>query len=114
LVVLKPRTDTNHAIAYGIVPFAGGTRGHLWAAPPLSRKPTRPPTPFCYRYGFSRENGATVVQVGAVAELGGAADFLAPLVRRALQKGVDDNLATLKTILETLVTSDGFKEGHDD
>jgi carbon monoxide dehydrogenase subunit G len=62
---------------------------------------TSGPALFGYRYRFSGENGATVVQVGAAAELGGAADFLAPIVRRAVKKGVDDNLATLKTILET-------------
>jgi hypothetical protein len=43
---------------------------------------------------------ATVVRLQGEAELGGAGELLAPLARRALQRGVDDNLATLKAILE--------------
>jgi uncharacterized protein YndB with AHSA1/START domain len=62
---------------------------------------TSGPTPFAYHFRFTSAAGATLIQVDAEADLGGAADLLAPLVRRAVQKGVDENLATLKTILET-------------
>lgn len=62
---------------------------------------TRGPTPIFYRYRFSTENGATLVQLDAQVELGGAAALLSPLVGRAVRSGVDANLATLKTILET-------------
>jgi uncharacterized protein YndB with AHSA1/START domain len=58
------------------------------------------PTPFLYRYRFSTEDGETVVQLHAEVELQGAAAFVPPLARRAVKKGVDDNLATLRAILE--------------
>ena len=61
---------------------------------------TSGPTPFHYRYRFSRENGETVVRLSAEVELQGAAAFLPQLARRAVTRGVDDNLATLKEILE--------------
>jgi uncharacterized protein YndB with AHSA1/START domain len=62
---------------------------------------TSGPTPFHYRYRFSEENGETVVQLDAGIELQGVAAFVPQLARRAVKKGVDDNLATLKAILET-------------
>jgi uncharacterized protein YndB with AHSA1/START domain len=65
---------------------------------------TTGPTPFHYRYRFSSRNGGTILQLAAEVDLGRAA-FLGPVVRRAVRSGVDANLATLKTILET--TSDG-------
>jgi uncharacterized protein YndB with AHSA1/START domain len=58
------------------------------------------PTPFRYRYRFSARNGGTVLQLDAEVELGGAAAFLPQLARRAVKKGVDANLATLKKLLE--------------
>ena len=58
---------------------------------------TSGPTPFHYRYRFSAERGGTVVHLDAVVELEG---LLAQLARRALKKGVDDNLAALRQILE--------------
>jgi ligand-binding SRPBCC domain-containing protein len=61
---------------------------------------TSGPTPFLYRYRFSAENGETVVQLDAAAELPDAAALVPQLARRAVKKGVDDNLATLKEILE--------------
>lgn len=61
---------------------------------------TSGPTPFHYRYRFSAENGETVIQLNAEFELQGAAAFLSQLARRAVKKGVDDNFATLKEILE--------------
>jgi uncharacterized protein YndB with AHSA1/START domain len=62
---------------------------------------TAGPTPFLYRYRFSAENGETVVKLEAEVELPGAAAFLPHLARRLVKKGVNDNLATLKQILET-------------
>jgi uncharacterized protein YndB with AHSA1/START domain len=58
------------------------------------------PTPFLYRYHLSAENGETVVKLDAQVELPGAAAFLPQLARRLVNKGVNDNLATLKQILE--------------
>jgi hypothetical protein len=62
---------------------------------------TSGPTPFVYRLHFASEGGATVVRLEAEVRLGGAADLLGPLARRAVRGGVDENLATLKRILET-------------
>jgi uncharacterized protein YndB with AHSA1/START domain len=61
---------------------------------------TSGPTPFLYRFRFAPTDRATVVRLRGEAELGRVGDLLAPLARRALQRGVDDNLATLKAILE--------------
>jgi hypothetical protein len=63
-------------------------------------KTTSGPTPFKYRFEFTPESGATIIQLEAEADLGGAADLLAPLVRHAVQRGVEANLAALKTIME--------------
>jgi len=61
---------------------------------------TAGPTPFRYRYAFSAENDATVVHLNAEVDLIGPVALLPQLARRAVKKGVDDNLATLKQILE--------------
>lgn len=61
---------------------------------------TSGPTPFVYRYRFTPDDRATVVRLHGEAELGRVGDLLAPLARRAIRRGVDDNLAALKTILE--------------
>jgi uncharacterized protein YndB with AHSA1/START domain len=61
---------------------------------------TSGPTPFSYFYRFSAENGETVVRLDAEVELEGVASLLPQLARRAVKKGVDDNFATLKAILE--------------
>jgi hypothetical protein len=61
---------------------------------------TAGPTPFLYRYRFSAANDGTVMQLDAEVELPGAAEFLLQLARRLVKKGVDENLATLKQILE--------------
>jgi ligand-binding SRPBCC domain-containing protein len=58
------------------------------------------PTPFFYRYRFLSQNGETVVKLDAEVELSGAAAFLPQLARRAIKSGADDNLTTLKRILE--------------
>jgi uncharacterized protein YndB with AHSA1/START domain len=66
----------------------------------FSIRTTSGPTPFVYRYRLASENGVTVVHLDAEVELEGAAAMLGPLARRAVKKGVDDNFATLKQILE--------------
>jgi hypothetical protein len=58
------------------------------------------PTPFLYRYRFSSYGNETVVNLDAEVELYGAVTLVPPLARRAIKSGVDDNLATLKRILE--------------
>lgn len=61
---------------------------------------TSGPTPFHYRFRFAPQDGATAIHLDAEAELGAAADVFAPIVRRAVRKGVDENLARVKAILE--------------
>lgn len=61
---------------------------------------TSGPTPFAYRYRFSRDDGATIVELDAEVELAGAAGLVAPLARLAVKRGVDDNFAALKAVLE--------------
>ena len=61
---------------------------------------TSGPTPFHYNYQLSADNGDTIVTLDAEVELEGAAAFAAPLARRAVKRGVDENLAALKQILE--------------
>jgi uncharacterized protein YndB with AHSA1/START domain len=61
---------------------------------------TSGPTPFVYRYGFSVEEGETVVRLHAEVELQGVVGLVPQLARRAVRSGVDDNLATLKSVLE--------------
>jgi uncharacterized protein YndB with AHSA1/START domain len=61
---------------------------------------TAGPTPFLYRYRFTAEGGGTVVKLDAHVELPRAAALLPALARRAVTRGVDDNLATLKHVLE--------------
>jgi ligand-binding SRPBCC domain-containing protein len=61
---------------------------------------TSGPTPFSYVYRFSAENGETVVRLDAEVELDGVASLRRQLARRAVKRGVDDNFATLKGILE--------------
>jgi uncharacterized protein YndB with AHSA1/START domain len=54
---------------------------------------TSGPTPFVYRYGFASDGAGAVVTLDATLELNA---LLGPLLKR----GVNDNLATLKEILE--------------
>ena len=54
------------------------------------------PTPFAYRYTLTGEEGATVVALDAEVELG----RLGPIAARAVRRGVDANLATLRDALE--------------
>jgi uncharacterized protein YndB with AHSA1/START domain len=61
---------------------------------------TAGPTPFLYRYEFAADNNETVVHLNAEVDLTGPAALLPQLARRAVKRGVDDNFATLKQILE--------------
>ncbi len=60
------------------------------------------PTPFLYRYRFDREvdDGRTVIELDGQVGLAPVAGLIPQLVRRAVTRGVDDNLSTLKLILE--------------
>jgi uncharacterized membrane protein len=70
---------------------------------------TSGPTPFVYFYEFSAENGVTVVRLEAEVELDGVASILAQLARRAVRRGVDANLGTLKRLLEGTATGDQLR-----
>ena len=58
------------------------------------------PTPFLYRYRFVAEGGRTVIQLDAQVELPAVARLMPQLAGRTVRNGVDDNLTTLKLILE--------------
>jgi len=58
------------------------------------------PTPFVYRYRFTRVPGGTDIAFSGAFELTGVASLAGPLAKRAVKRGVDDNLATLKELLE--------------
>ena len=62
---------------------------------------TSGPTPFTYRYRFTEDGEATVVELDAEVELGGVAGALGPIASRAVKRGVDSNFADLKRILES-------------
>ena len=61
---------------------------------------TAGPTPFLYRYRFAAMNDKTTLQLDAQVELDGIAKVMPQLARTAVKRGVDDNLATLKLLLE--------------
>jgi len=61
---------------------------------------TSGPTPFVYRYRISPDGDGAVVELDGSVELPRPAALVAPLAARAVKHGVDDNLATLKRILE--------------
>jgi uncharacterized protein YndB with AHSA1/START domain len=58
------------------------------------------PTPFLYRYRFAGQVDRTVVQLDGHVELPAPPGLLPQLARRAVKRGVEDNLTTLKLILE--------------
>lgn len=57
---------------------------------------TSGPTPFVYRYALEPTESGTLVTLRAEADVPGPA----VLVKHAVKRGVDANLATLKAILE--------------
>lgn len=66
-------------------------------APALfAMRTTSGPTPFSYRYRLVPDGEATVVEFDGTVELGGPQ----ALLRRAIRRGIDANLATLRNALE--------------
>jgi uncharacterized protein YndB with AHSA1/START domain len=61
---------------------------------------TSGPTPFVYRYRFIADGVATILELDATVELAGLAALAGPLAGRAVKRGVDANLATLKHLQE--------------
>lgn len=57
---------------------------------------TSGPTPFVYRYALEPTDGGTLLTLRAEADVPGPA----VLLKHAVKRGVDANLATLKSILE--------------
>jgi carbon monoxide dehydrogenase subunit G len=66
---------------------------------------TSGPTPFVYRYALSERGGATTVALDASVELDGPFALLGPLAGRAVRRGIDANLSTLRDALERGRTS---------
>jgi uncharacterized protein YndB with AHSA1/START domain len=58
------------------------------------------PTPFVYRYRLEPTENGTLLTLAAEVELAGLASLAGPVVARAVKRGVDANLATLRSILE--------------
>jgi carbon monoxide dehydrogenase subunit G len=61
---------------------------------------TSGPTPFVYRFRVEPADGGARITLTAEVELAGLASIAGPLVTRAVKRGVDANLATLRAILE--------------
>jgi hypothetical protein len=61
---------------------------------------TSGPTPFLYRYRFIADGPATILELDGTVDVAGAAALLGPLAVRAIKRGVDANLATLKRLQE--------------
>jgi uncharacterized membrane protein len=57
-------------------------------------------TPFAYRIRFTAIEPATVMELDVSASLGPVGDLLGPLARGMVKRGVDENLASLKALLE--------------
>jgi hypothetical protein len=58
------------------------------------------PTPFLYRYRFAGKDNQTVVELDGQVELPAVGELVPQLARRVVKHGIDDNLTTLKLILE--------------
>jgi uncharacterized protein YndB with AHSA1/START domain len=58
------------------------------------------PTPFTYRYTLREANGGTELALAADVELEGLPRLLGPLAAAMVKRGVDENLAALKNLLE--------------
>jgi len=66
----------------------------------FSIRTTSGPTPFLYRYTLAPAAGATDLSLDASVELDGPFALLGPLAGRAVRRGIDANLATLRAVLE--------------
>jgi uncharacterized protein YndB with AHSA1/START domain len=72
-----------------------------WRPPEeLAIRTTTGPTPFTYRYEFTANGPLTLIRLSGDVTLGGSASLLGSLAARAIKRGVDANLATLRDILE--------------
>jgi uncharacterized protein YndB with AHSA1/START domain len=61
---------------------------------------TSGPTPLTYRYRFSPDGDGTLVELHATIEFDRIAAIAGPFAVRGVKRGMDANLAALKTILE--------------
>jgi len=68
--------------------------------PEFAIRTTSGPTPFVYRYRVSADRDGTIVTLDGSVELPRPAVMVGSLAARAVKRGVDANLATLKRILE--------------
>ena len=59
------------------------------------------PTPFTYRYDFEPRGNRTRISLLGEGKLGGVADLLSPIASVAVKRGVEENLAALKSLLES-------------
>ena len=59
------------------------------------------PTPFAYHYTFEPVATGTRITLRAQMELGGIARLAGPLAAQRLRRGVDANLSSLRSILES-------------
>lgn len=83
----------------------GAARNELeivtWDAPAqFTIRTTSGPTSLTYRYRFSPDARGTLVELHATIELAGIATIAGPFAVRGVKRGMDANLAALKTILE--------------
>ena len=58
------------------------------------------PTPFLYRYRFEPVDGGTRLTLTGEVELRGLGALAGPVAMHALKRGVDANLASLRSLLE--------------
>ena len=66
---------------------------------------TSGPSPFGYRIRFTPIAQATLMELDVSASLGSVADLLGPLARGMVKRGVDENLASLRALLENIPVS---------
>lgn len=59
------------------------------------------PTPFVYHYTFQPTSTGTRITLRSTVKLGGIARLAGPLAAQGLRRGVDANLSSLRTILES-------------
>lgn len=104
---VRPLGDTSGARAYRMERrLPSGPAENLLevvsATPPdqLVIRASEGPTPFTHRYRLREANGGTDLSVEADVELEGTARLLGPIAAGAVRRGVDENFAALKRLLE--------------
>ena len=98
----RPRFDVLDAVD-NYRPARSRTSSRSSASEPPTKfgiRTTSGPTPFLYDYRFAPDGPGTVVHLEASVELPGATAILGPLAARGVRRGVDANLAALRTALE--------------